>query len=268
MSYLDFILLFLILPIGGLGFWFVHRARRQPPKSAGLKPVLASLIAISIIAVSYTIAWDNYLIATGVWWYGSDRVLGIFWGQVPIEEVAFFILQVWLTGLGVWIAIGRLPAGPTHSSRRFSRLMLAGLITVWTISGSVYILDLAAWRYLTLILLWAIPPIMLQVAFGGDILRQHGLKAVALIAGFTTYLAAADALAIQKGIWTIDPAQSLNIFLPGGLPLEEALFFLVTNILVVFSMVLWASPTTWSRLAGWVQSVIKIDRRLLGEPLS
>ena len=39
-----------------------------------------------------------------------------------------------------------------------------------------------------------------------------------------------DLLAIAAGHWTFDPAQILGVLLPGGLPLEEVLFFVVVPL--------------------------------------
>ena len=52
------------------------------------------------------------------------------------------------------------------------------------------------------------------------------------------YLSAADFLAIGAGTWTIDPAQTTGVLLGGVLPIEEVIFFLLTNVLIVFGMVL------------------------------
>jgi lycopene cyclase domain-containing protein len=42
-----------------------------------------------------------------------------------------------------------------------------------------------------------------------------------------------DLAAISAGHWTFDPAQILGVRLPGGLPLEEVLFFLVVPVCAV-----------------------------------
>lgn len=42
-----------------------------------------------------------------------------------------------------------------------------------------------------------------------------------------------DLAAISAGHWTFDPAQILGVRLPGGLPLEELLFFLVVPVCAV-----------------------------------
>lgn len=42
-----------------------------------------------------------------------------------------------------------------------------------------------------------------------------------------------DLAAISAGHWTFDPAQTLRVRLPGGLPVEELLFFLVVPVCAV-----------------------------------
>jgi lycopene cyclase domain-containing protein len=42
-----------------------------------------------------------------------------------------------------------------------------------------------------------------------------------------------DLLAIAAGHWTFDPAQTTGILLPGGLPLDEVLFFAVVPVCAI-----------------------------------
>ncbi|MEV4755465.1 lycopene cyclase domain-containing protein [Micromonospora sp. NPDC049559] len=42
-----------------------------------------------------------------------------------------------------------------------------------------------------------------------------------------------DLAAIAAGHWTFDPAQITGVLLPGGLPLEELLFFVVVPICAI-----------------------------------
>jgi lycopene cyclase domain-containing protein len=42
-----------------------------------------------------------------------------------------------------------------------------------------------------------------------------------------------DLLAIAAGHWTFDPAQTVGLVLPGGLPLDELLFFVVVPICAI-----------------------------------
>ncbi len=82
----------------------------------------------------------------------------------------------------------------------------------------------------------------------------------------TLFFSAADALAIGFwGIWTIDPAQSLNIFLGGLLPVEEFVFFLLTNTLVIFGVMLvmaQESHVRFARIRAWLRQTISPARTL------
>ena len=42
-----------------------------------------------------------------------------------------------------------------------------------------------------------------------------------------------DLAAIAAGHWTFDPAQTTGIVLPGGLPLDEVLFFVVVPVCAI-----------------------------------
>jgi lycopene cyclase domain-containing protein len=45
-----------------------------------------------------------------------------------------------------------------------------------------------------------------------------------------------DLYALSRDQWRIDPEQSLNVILPGGLPLEELLFFIVVPIAGILAL--------------------------------
>ena len=75
---------------------------------------------------------------------------------------------------------------------------------------------------------------------------NQGLAIVPL----TLYLSLSDALAIGSGTWTINPEQSLDLLLGGILPLEELLFFLLTNTLVTFGVTLMLAPETLARFSA------------------
>lgn len=45
-----------------------------------------------------------------------------------------------------------------------------------------------------------------------------------------------DLYAISRGHWQFDPAQTLGLMLPGGLPLDELLFFLVIPLAAVLTL--------------------------------
>jgi lycopene cyclase domain-containing protein len=207
------------------------------------------------IALVYTTPWDNYLVATRVWWYDPALVAGFTIGWVPIEEYTFFILQPVLGGLWLWLLIGRFRAGqtPLRSSLRFWLTLAAGII--WMGAAAMLALGWQPGTYLALELVWALPPIALQLAFGADILWRNRSRLLLAIVPLTLYLSAADALAISWGTWTISPVKSLNIFVGGILPLEELIFFLLTNTLVAFGLTLIWAEASHARLQGYIRLV-------------
>jgi lycopene cyclase domain-containing protein len=110
--------------------------------------------------------------------------------------------------------------------------------------------------YLAITLAWALPPIGLQLVFGADILWRHrGLVGWAIVP-LTVYLCLADSLAIASGTWTIAPGASTGLFL-GALPLEEAVFFLLTDILIVFGITLLLAGESSARYQQLAASIPK-----------
>ena len=139
-----------------------------------------------------------------------------------------------------WNFDGATRATAQESFRASIRLRIwacAALVALWLASVAIL---LSGWRpgvYLSLILAWALPSILIQIAFGADILWHHRRLIAAVIVPLGIYLSLVDAVAIAAGIWTIDPSQSTGIFI-GRLPVEEAVFFFVTVILLAFGLTL------------------------------
>lgn len=225
------------MAVSGLTLYDRRRAKTLPAALHGW-PAWIALLAHVAAALLYTAPWDNYLVMTGVWWYDADLVTGIVLGYVPLEEYTFFVLQTLLAGLWLLALARRLPVQSRPLRRAMRRDSSAAVSLLWL--GSVLVM-LSGWEqgtYLALELVWALPPIVGQLAFGADILWRHrGLVVLALVPT-TLYLCVADTLAIDSGTWVIDPAQSVGVYLGGILPLEEVIFFLLTDTLVVFGMVL------------------------------
>ncbi|WP_374689732.1 lycopene cyclase domain-containing protein [Promineifilum sp.] len=254
MTYFGFLLRFLVIPILillAVALWDRRQGRQRDALLRGVS-IWAAIALHVVIALIYTTPWDNYLVATGVWWYDPAKVTGLTLGWVPIEEYTFFVLQPILGGLWLAFLARRLPAKPEPLRASLRLWLPAALGVVWL--GSVALL-ISGWdpgTYLGLQLVWALPPIMLQLAFGADILWRHRRLVAWAIIPLTLYLSATDTLAIAGGTWTIDPAQSLNIYLGGILPLEELLFFLFTNILVTFGIVLLWAEASHARVTAMI----------------
>lgn len=252
MSYFGFLLRFLMIPIGmllGLVWWDKRRGKATAV-SLQSWPVWSAISLHVIIALIYTTPWDNYLVATRVWWYDPALVTGITLGWVPIEEYTFFILQPILAGLWLWFLTRHVAERLVKTDNRLRLWSVVGLGLVWVGTAVILITNWQPGTYLALELVWALPPIMLQLGFGADILWSYRRIVLLTIVPMTLYLSAADALAINWGTWTIDPAQSLNIFLGGILPVEEFVFFLLTNTLVTFGVVLILAEASHRRLAA------------------
>jgi lycopene cyclase domain-containing protein len=257
MTYFGFLLQFLVIPIFVLAgiAWLDHRRGRKLPAALRGYPAWILIAAHMLIALIYTTPWDNYLVATRVWWYDPDLVAGIIIGYVPIEEYTFFLLQPILASLWLLMLARRLPQPAQPLSHPLRVRRFATLITgsIWLV---FVILLLAGWQpatYLSLLLAWSLPPVIFQMGFGGDILwRQRRIILLTLIPA-TIYLSFADSLAITSGTWTIDPEQSLNLWLGGILPFEEAAFFFMTNLLIVLGMTLMLSRESQTRTPASVR---------------
>jgi len=227
-TYAQFLLLFLVLPTALL---LLRRPRID-------RVHLVSMALLVVVAVAYTTPWDNYLVAQGVWGYGPGRVLATI-GYVPVEEYLFFVLQpvllgVWLASLRGWRLTGAEPARP------WARW--AGAAFWLACAGLGALILRGETLYLGLILVWAAPPLALQAAYGGDWLLARARPLGLAVAVPTLYFWAADRLAIGLGIWEIHTSVGAVL----GLPVEEALFFLLTNVLVVQGLAL-ARPVLAAR---------------------
>lgn len=253
------------LAVAAAGWFLAVRTGILP--ASGAKTVVFSLAGLSLLALVYTTPWDNFLVASGVWTYPANRVWGVHLGWVPLEEYLFFMLQPLLTGSVAWLILkGRIRVTTAKSSTpHLRRAAVSVLAAVWVPAWGLLAGGSPHGRYLALILIWGLPPLALQAGFGADLLWSARKPVAAALASTTTYLILADSWAIRSGIWSITPAQSLP-FRPLGFPLEEGLFFLVTNALVVFStafLVLPSSRARWRASSAW--RLVTRARRALGQ---
>jgi lycopene cyclase domain-containing protein len=209
MTYFGFIGIFLAIPIAILLLinWLDRRSGRLLPPAMRAFPPAAAIVLHAVIALLYTTIWDNYLVATRVWWYDPAKVTGITLGWVPIEEYTFFVVQPIMAGLWLLFVFRRVSLPGTNGLRATLRWWSTGLMAViWLISVAILASGWQHGIYLGLILIWAVPPIALQLAFGADILWRYRRAVGLTFIPLTLYLGAADALAIFDGIWEISLA--------------------------------------------------------------
>jgi len=231
----------------------VTRTRTERPTvwSVGRLTYWSGVGVVTVLALVYTTPWDNYLIARGVWGYGQGQIAGRI-GLAPFGEYAFFVLQPLVTALWLgqltlrrdWPEVGLIRR--TETGGRVADLEA---LSVWPRLASATLgigMGLVGWTmlstdatfYLGAILAWAAPVLVLQWVVGAPQL-VHQRRTVALGAVVPTlYLWVIDRIALATGIWHIAPEYTtgLDIY---GLPVEEATFFLVTNLFVVQGLVLF-----------------------------
>lgn len=236
MDYLLFDLLVLALPAA-----LLLRAAHGRRRLLGPAAVLATL------ALAWTGPWDDHLVRTGVWTYDPGAVLARV-GAVPLEEYGFVVLEVLL--VGAWsLRIGALPraaaviAAPSARTRGACAWAAVGAL------GAGLLLIGGSYRYLGLLLVWAAPPLALQHAVAGDVLATRRHLRLLTAAPVALWLCVADRLALAHGVWTIASGSSTGAALL-GLPVEEALFFVLTCLLVTDGLLLASDPQVLARGAA------------------
>lgn len=106
------------------------------------------------------------------------------------------------------------------------------------------------YAYLTHLLAWSLPILVAQFVTLWWVHRENFgrvLKALlppALIV--SAWLIAADHLAISAGIWRFGEGKHLGVKLL-SVPIEEVLFFIITNLLVAFGLALFGT-IGWKRV--------------------
>jgi lycopene beta-cyclase len=234
LTYLQFHFVFIVPPL--LLLAVLRPWRALGPGTGRFLPLLAA------IAFIYTTPWDNYLVWREIWGYGNERVIGVI-GYVPVEEYLFFLLQPLLTGLFLYVVLARWAGvGVEPAPSGGGKVRAVGAISYLAVAGvGAALLTTTPGTYMGLILAWAAPVLAAQWAYAGHRMAALARPALVAIAVPTLYLWFADTVAIRLGIWEISRRYTLGPR-PLGLPVEEAVFFLITNILVVQGLILFLYP--------------------------
>ena len=212
MTYFGFLLRFLFIPILiflAITLW----DNRKNKEITGFRNGRAVWIGIAVhvfLAVAYTTPWDNYLVATGVWYYNPELVTGIVFGYVPIEEYTFFVVETILAGLWWWFLSRRLspPSNEFKPNNKIVRFSSISLIVTWMVFTYLFISDNQPLTYLSITLFWALPAILPQLLFGADILWHYRKLVFWAIMVPGTYLSLMDIVALEDTTWSICPARS------------------------------------------------------------
>ncbi|KAI1392275.1 Squalene/phytoene synthase-domain-containing protein [Hypoxylon trugodes] len=215
-----------------------------------LKPLLTKLdlyksFTLILVAFFSTLPWDSYLIRHGVWTYPPDAIAGPRLLGVPAEELFFFVIQTYITSM-LYILLNKpiLHAQFLTNQHNLSPTLrwirtIGQAFLIGCFAASVSLVRKGGeGTYLGLILIWACPFALLTWSFSGYFLIRLPLFCVATpIIVPTVYLWVVDEFALGRGTWAIEPGTKLGWCVWGSLEIEEALFFLATNTLIVFGMV-------------------------------
>ena len=91
--------------------------------------------------------------------------------------------------------------------------------------------------YLVFELGWAAPVLIVHWLLGRRVLLPR-LRLITIAAGIPTlYLSCADGVAIHSGIWALHADRIVGWHV-GNVPIEETIFFLLTNLMVVQTVLL------------------------------
>ncbi|KAI9674049.1 MAG: hypothetical protein M1829_003892 [Trizodia sp. TS-e1964] len=214
---------------------------------------LAFLIGIAFFS---TLPWDAYLIHRKIWSYPSNAILGPTLLSIPAEELFFFVVQTYITSFLYFILskptfhppyllwkIDPKTVGdtsrfcvPSRELRAYKTLGQCALAAV-TLAGASMIWNGGTAVYLGLILVWAGPFALFLWSLAYQfILALPYTSTIAPIAVPSLYLWIIDTLALKRGTWVIESGTKLGLHLWDGLEIEEAVFFVATNTLIVFGL--------------------------------
>ncbi len=224
-TYLQFHLAFTVPPLVALALF---QGRTREPWGP-----LALLVGVAFV---YTTPWDNYLVAREVWTYPPDRVLATV-GYVPVEEYAFFVIETLIVGLWTRLLQARWPVRSQPEATLGVRAAGASAFGVLALAGAATVAAGGHGLYVGLIVAWAFPVLAGMWWLGGHLIWARRRLVAWAVVPVTLYLWVADWYAIRVGIWDITDATRTGWEIL-GLPVEEALFFLVTALLVAQGLVM------------------------------
>ena len=225
LTYLQFHLAFTLPVLVALAL--LQRRTREPWWPLGV------LVGVAFV---YTTPWDNYLVARAIWTYPPEAVLATV-GYVPVEEYAFFVIQTVITGLWTRLLQARWPVRVQPEADLRVRAIGASVFGVLALLGVACLVAAGHWLYLGLIVAWAFPVLAGMWWLGGHLIWARRRLVAWAVVPITLYLWVADRIAIGLGIWDITDATRTGWEIL-GLPVEETLFFLVTNLLVAQGLVM------------------------------
>ncbi|SMR64690.1 unnamed protein product [Zymoseptoria tritici ST99CH_3D1] len=242
---------------------------------------LYKILFLITIAVTSTIPWDSYLIRNNIWSYPPNVVLGYTIHSIPVEEVFFFVIQTFNTTL-LYLLLSKPVLKETYlvlesKNKRGSAWRIAKvtgqIVLALGVKSSVDFIRANDERtYLGLILVWALPFLLLLWSLAYQLILGLPLTCTIVpIALPTLYLWIVDTLALKRGTWVIEAGTKTGFELWSGLEIEEAIFFLLTNTLIVFGLIAFDNaiailncfPAHFPQVPSWPSPVLLVRALLL-----
>lgn len=209
------------------------------------------IVFISIMALTYTTPWDNYMIYNKAWTFPPERVIAYI-GYVPIEEYMFFVIQTVLSSLWALLCVRWSTPCLNFNYNQKSYLLIRWVpiifLSIVTVVGYVIAVPGKDTFYLGCVFWWVCPVIMfLWYGTGNYFVKKIMPSSFAIIVS-TLYLSWIDKIALKAKVWQINETTSLQISMVEDLPFEEAFFFLVSNFLVILAVL------TFDKSCGMIET--------------
>ncbi|KAI9496492.1 Lycopene beta-cyclase [Zychaea mexicana] len=195
---------------------------------------------LCIMALTTASLWDNYIVYHRAWWYCPSCVTAVI-GYVPLEEYMFFLIMSLMT-----VAFTNLvmrwhlpstfikPDASVYKSMCIRYLPVAAFLSVGLRAWNTAVPDTRL--FYGSCILWYACPVLALLWFGGGEYICRRYKAVLFsIAVPTIYLCWVDKVAIAAGTWHISLRTSTGVMVVPSLPVEEFMFFLIINVVLVFA---------------------------------
>jgi lycopene cyclase domain-containing protein len=100
------------------------------------------------------------------------------------------------------------------------------------------------WSYIAVLLFVIVGSGWLEIVVRTRVLRRARRLVLAMIPGVVLFMLW-DIYAVTEGHWYFNEARILGIYLPGGVPLEELLFFIIIPFASVLTLEAVRSVKNW-----------------------
>lgn len=199
------------------------------------------MTVLSGLALIYTIPWFYFVIQNGALTYSTEKVLATV-RLVPIEDCVFVVAHTVMTSLWTllctWWSI--------HPCLNFNHDKTSHQLIRWIPISTLSFLTVKGYRMMTIpglntfylgsILCWACPAIILLWYGTGNYFVKRFKSYLIAIAAPTLFMCRVSQIVMNNNIRHVNAQTSLNAFVAEHLPIEDALFFLVSNVIIVLAV--------------------------------